>query len=111
MRCFKKYAFDMSAADFCLITRLSCYFLYCIQNCPTGTEDFFKSMSDMNLPGGSDGELDFIPLMQGMMQNLLSKDVLYPALKDLQEKVINTIMSRGGLPYKSDGGDRQNFGK
>ena len=43
-------------------------------------------MADMNLEGG-EGELDFLPLMQGMMQNLLSKDVLYPALKDLQEKV------------------------
>lgn len=53
-------------------------------------EDFFKAMSDMNLEGGSEGELDFLPLMQGMMQNLLSKDVLYPALKDLQEKVVST---------------------
>lgn len=53
-------------------------------------EDFFKAMSDMNLEGGSEGELDFLPLMQGMMQNLLSKDVLYPALKDLQEKVVGT---------------------
>lgn len=60
-----------------------------VQNCPTAplNEDFFKAMSDMNLASGSDGELDFLPLMQGMMQNLLSKDVLYPALKDLKEKV------------------------
>ena len=43
-------------------------------------------MADMNLSGG-DGDMDFLPLMQGMMQNLLSKDVLYPALKDLREKV------------------------
>lgn len=59
-----------------------------LENCPTAplNEDFFKAMSDMNLAGGSDGELDFLPLMQGMMQNLLSKDVLYPALKDLKEK-------------------------
>lgn len=57
-----------------------------LENC-TGplNEDFLKAMSDMNMPGG-EGELDFLPLMQGMMQNLLSKDVLYPALKDLREK-------------------------
>lgn len=59
-----------------------------LENCPTGplNEDFFKAMTDMNLEGGGEGELDFLPLMQGMMQNLLSKDVLYPALKDLQQK-------------------------
>lgn len=58
-----------------------------LENCPTGAfnEDFLKAMTDMNLESG-EGELDFLPLMQGMMQNLLSKDVLYPALKDLQEK-------------------------
>ena len=63
------------------------YLLISVQNC-TGplNEDFLKAMSDMNMPGG-EGELDFLPLMQGMMQNLLSKDVLYPALKDLREKV------------------------
>ena len=45
-------------------------------------------MMDMNLDGGgSEGELDFLPMMQGMMQNLLSKEVLYPALKDLKDKV------------------------
>ena len=65
-------------------------FVFTVQNCPTAplNEDFFKAMSDMNLAGSSDGELDFLPLMQGMMQNLLSKDVLYPALKDLKEKVV-----------------------
>lgn len=65
-------------------------FVSSVQNCPTAplNEDFFKAMSDMNLAGGSDGELDFLPLMQGMMQNLLSKDILYPALKDLKEKVM-----------------------
>ena len=72
-----------------------------VQNCPTAplNEDFFKAMSDMNLAGGSDGELDFLPLMQGMMQNLLSKDVLYPALKDLKEKV--HIMTGETFPVKT----------
>ncbi|XP_068686143.1 peroxisomal biogenesis factor 19-like isoform X1 [Montipora foliosa] len=59
-----------------------------LENCPTGAfnEDFLKAMADMNLQEGGEGELDFFPLMQGMMQNLLSKDVLYPALKELEEK-------------------------
>ena len=52
-------------------------------------------MTDMNLESG-EGELDFLPLMQGMMQNLLSKDVLYPALKDLQEKVLAAMAGIGG---------------
>lgn len=67
--------------------------MFFVQNCPTAplNEDFFKAMSDMNLAGGSDGELDFLPLMQGMMQNLLSKDILYPALKDLKEKVVTGV--------------------
>lgn len=29
---------------------------------------------------------DLFPFMQGMMQSLLSKDVLYPPLKDLVDK-------------------------
>lgn len=29
---------------------------------------------------------EFLPFMQGMMQSLLSKEVLYPSLKDLVEK-------------------------
>ena len=54
-------------------------------------------MMDMNLDGGgSEGELDFLPLMQGMMENLLSKEVLYPALKDLQDKVRQAVL------YKCD---------
>ena len=29
----------------------------------------------------------FMGMMQGMMQNLLSKDLLYPSLKEIEEKV------------------------
>ena len=74
--------------------RFWCYILS-PQNCPTGAfnEDFLKAMMDMNLDGGgSEGELDFLPLMQGMMENLLSKEVLYPALKDLQDKVTQAVL-------------------
>ena len=88
LNCYEKYrhpdAFDMLAVGVLMFLYLT------VQNCPTAplNEDFFKAMSDMNLAGGSDRELDFLPLMQGMMQNLLSKDILYPALNDLKEKVI-----------------------
>ena len=59
-----------------------------LQNCSTGDmagEDFLRAMTGMNLENSSD--LNFMPIMQTMMKNLLSKEVLYPALKDLQEKV------------------------
>ena len=49
-------------------------------------EDFIKAMSGMNLEG-AEGELNFMPLMQGMMKNLLAKEVLYPNLKELHDKV------------------------
>ena len=48
-------------------------------------QDFLKAMAGMNLENSED--FSFMPLMQTMMKNLLSKDVLYPALKDLREKV------------------------
>lgn len=34
-----------------------------------------------------DGEGNIFPIMQSIMQNLLSKDVLYPSLKEITEKV------------------------
>ena len=36
---------------------------------------------------GGDDELSFMPMMQGMMKSLLSKDVLYPSLKEISAKV------------------------
>lgn len=36
---------------------------------------------------GADG-FDMMPLMQGMMKNLLAKDILYPSLKELNDKVL-----------------------
>ena len=43
------------------------------------------------MPGSQDGQgpgLDnLMPMMEGMMQSLLSKDLLYPAMKELAEKV------------------------
>ena len=36
---------------------------------------------------GAEGGAEFMPMMQGMMQTLLSKDVLYPSLKEIVDKV------------------------
>jgi hypothetical protein len=33
------------------------------------------------------GDDEFMPMMKGMMKSLLSKDVLYPSLKDISAKV------------------------
>lgn len=52
-------------------------------------ENMMKQMqSDMN---GADGNFNgegegFMGMMKGMMQNLLSKDLLYPSLKDIKSK-------------------------
>ena len=37
--------------------------------------------------GIEDGQDGFMPMMQGMMKSLLSKDILYPSLKELSQKV------------------------
>ena len=45
-------------------------------------------IKDDSTPSGPSGMLpDIMPLVTNMMQNLLSKEVLYPALKDLTAKV------------------------
>ena len=50
-----------------------------------------RMLSGMNLGGddaGTDGmESGFMPMMQGMMESLLSKEVLYPSLKEITSKV------------------------
>lgn len=51
-------------------------------------EKLFSEMNNLNLGGGMGDmmggvEGDFIKMMEGMMQNLLSKDVLYPTMKEI----------------------------
>jgi hypothetical protein len=41
--------------------------------------------------GEGSGSGDLLPFMQQMMQSLLSKDILYPALKDIVDKVFCSI--------------------
>uniref|UniRef100_A0A8C7RBB0 Peroxisomal biogenesis factor 19 n=1 Tax=Oncorhynchus mykiss TaxID=8022 RepID=A0A8C7RBB0_ONCMY len=53
-------------------------------------EDLAKTLEGLGLDeggqgGGEDGNI--LPIMQSIMQNLLSKEVLYPSLKEITEKV------------------------
>ncbi|XP_065343980.1 peroxisomal biogenesis factor 19 [Cloeon dipterum] len=51
------------------------------------TEDELMNMfGSFGLSDGPNGESDIFPFMQSMMQSLLSKDVLHPALKGIIEK-------------------------
>lgn len=51
-------------------------------------EELTKAMEGLGMEEG-DGEGTILPIMQNIMQNLLSKDVLYPSLKEITEKVVN----------------------
>ncbi|KAK3609614.1 hypothetical protein CHS0354_038617 [Potamilus streckersoni] len=46
-------------------------------------EDILKTFSKM---ATGEGQEDFMPMMQGMMKTLLSKEILYPSLKEISEK-------------------------
>ncbi|GJQ75380.1 hypothetical protein Trydic_g23556 [Trypoxylus dichotomus] len=54
-----------------------------LQN-PLSEQDFFSMFGGAT--AGTGEQNGFIPFMQGMMQSLLSKEVLYPSLKDILEK-------------------------
>lgn len=63
------------------------------QNTPEIDESFFKAMADMDVNGKQpDFNYSIFPVMQGMMMNLLSKEVLYPALDELRTKVISCFL-------------------
>uniref|UniRef100_A0A3Q4BVC5 Peroxisomal biogenesis factor 19 n=1 Tax=Mola mola TaxID=94237 RepID=A0A3Q4BVC5_MOLML len=52
-------------------------------------EDLVKALEGLGLDEGGDGGGDdgnILPIMQSIMQNLLSKDVLYPSLKEITTK-------------------------
>lgn len=53
-------------------------------------EELTKAMEGLGLDEG-DGEGNILPIMQSIMQNLLSKDVLYPSLKEITEKVCELL--------------------
>lgn len=55
------------------------------QNSPGSEEELAKALEGLGLEeGGGDGVL---PVMRSIMESLLSKDVLYPSLKEITEKV------------------------
>lgn len=53
-------------------------------------DDLVKALEDLGLEEGGDGggdDSNILPIMQSIMQNLLSKEVLYPSLKEITAKV------------------------
>lgn len=57
-------------------------------------------MEGLGLEEGDGGEGNLWPIMHSIMQNLLSKDVLYPSLKEITEKVRQALT--GFSPPPSD---------
>ncbi|XP_043357763.1 peroxisomal biogenesis factor 19 isoform X2 [Dermochelys coriacea] len=69
-----------------------------LQNSSMSEEELAKAMEGLGLEEG-DGEGNILPIMQSIMQNLLSKDVLYPSLKEITEKYPEWLRShRDTLP-------------
>jgi len=61
-----------------------------MQSAGLAGDDLVKTLENLGLNengegGGEDGNI--LPIMQSIMQNLLSKEVLYPSLKEITEKV------------------------
>ena len=61
---------------------------------PNFSELMKEMQSNMDGGDGDDAFLSngdaFMGMMQGMMENLLSKDLLYPSLKEIKDKVRTT---------------------
>ncbi|XP_030631126.1 peroxisomal biogenesis factor 19 [Chanos chanos] len=59
-----------------------------LQSAGLAGEDLVKTLEGLGLDEGEGGAEDgnILPIMQSIMQNLLSKDVLYPSLKEITEK-------------------------
>lgn len=74
---------------FSLIYQLFC----CLSHQSSGLagDDLVKALEGLGLEEGGDGgggdDGNVLPIMQSIMQNLLSKDVLYPSLKEITAKV------------------------
>ena len=67
-----------------LMTRL--IFTQLFQDHEPSEEEMMRMFSGMGMNGQGAGE-GFMPMMQGMMKTLLSKEVLYPSLKEINDKV------------------------
>ena len=60
-----------------------CWFIFCQGGVGAGLGDMFGQL-DL---GSEEGEDQLMKMMQGMMSTLLSKEVLYPSLKELCKQV------------------------
>lgn len=71
------------------------------RHCPQQTsglagDDLVKALEDLGLEDGGNGGGDdnnILPIMQSIMQNLLSKEVLYPSLKEITTKVCICLLA------------------
>lgn len=63
-----------------------------LQNSGMSEEELTKAMEGLGMDEG-EGEGNILPIMQSIMQNLLSKDVLYPSLREITEKYPEWLQS------------------
>ena len=75
-------------------------------------EELDKLFDEMRLgpPPIGRGEESLLPMMETMMQSLLSKDLLYPAIRDLADKFPGWLAEKGGdLPSEQLAKFRRQF--
>ncbi|XP_075580496.1 LOW QUALITY PROTEIN: peroxisomal biogenesis factor 19 [Pelecanus crispus] len=65
-----------------------------LQNPSASEEELAKALEGLGLEEG-DGEGSVLPVMRSIMQSLLSKDVLYPSLKEITEKYPEWLQRHG----------------
>ncbi|XP_067945245.1 peroxisomal biogenesis factor 19-like [Watersipora subatra] len=56
----------------------------------------FQESLNLGADGSKEGAGDFVPMMENMMSSLLSKDILYPSLKDLADKYPEWLSANNG---------------
>ncbi|NXN70052.1 PEX19 factor, partial [Himantopus himantopus] len=71
-----------------------------LQSSSASEEELAKALEGLGLEEG-DGEGSVLPVMRSIMQSLLSKDVLYPSLKEITEKVGGPAGQGGGQAWRS----------
>lgn len=72
-----------------------------LQSSSASEEELAKALEGLGLEEG-DGEGSVLPVMRSIMQSLLSKDVLYPSLKEITEKVGGPLaLGPGGVAHQS----------
>ncbi|XP_050358615.1 peroxisomal biogenesis factor 19 [Nymphalis io] len=69
---------------------------------PFSEQDLANMFSNFNVNDGNQDANMFAPFMQGMMQSLLSKEVLYPSLKELLDKYPAWLAENKGKVEQSE---------